>query len=396
MIRSLFLFLVISLLVTSSPETTAGQAATPVPQPLAACTVTPRTPDELHALLGDDYEPPAAPPLAVQATPGGEWHIGIEALPDGTPVDSTEVEAVVEQTYSCMAAGDFLRVLALHSNNMILHSRFLSGVGLLMAKPEFTTPTPLDPSTLHPPTRGLFHARLLPDGRIAAVSPIGVSGLPQLYLFVREDDQWRIDDIELVSSGYASSAGDRQTFTGSEFISSGIRDLVIYGWGLEFGPEWTPVVDQETSTDPGLAVLTNGVSLVVAGIPGGRGANLDACVHPEPRDLATSLKHMGLKDIAAAVKRGLVPVTAADGSPLQGAAKDRAFAVYALAAPAGERRAADGDRQMYIECRVMAGGVWTLGVTHIVPAADYEVEAAKRDALLATLEDASTIQAPAN
>lgn len=395
MIRSLFLFLVISLLVTSAPETTAGQAATPVPQPLAACTVTPRTPEELHALLGDDYEPPAATPLAVQATPGGEWKIGIDALPDGTPVDSTEVAAVVEETYSCMAAGDFLRFLALHSDNKILRSRFLSGIGLLMAKPEFTTPTPLDPSTLQNPTRGLFHARQLPDGRIAAVSPIGMTGLPQLYLFVREDDQWRIDEIELVSSGYASSAGDRQTFTGSEFISSGMRDLVIYGWGLEFGPEWTPVVDQETSTNPGLAVLTNGVSLVVAGISGGRGANLDTCVHPEPRDLATSLKQMGLKDIAAAVKQGLVPVTVADGSPSPGSAGDRAIAVYALNDPAGERSAADGDRQIYIECRVMAGGVWTLGVMHIVPAADYEVEAAKRDALLTTLEDVHSIQAPA-
>jgi len=362
---------------------------------LTACTVTPRTPEELHALLGDDYVAPPATPLVVQATPGGEVKIGIDALPEGMPADSTEAEAVVQEMFACRAAGDMMRFLALFSDEEVLESRFLSKLGTLMATPDLRTPTPAT-TGVSQQTRGLFHARLLPDGRLAAVAPLGFIGLPELYLFVREDDRWLIDDIVPLSSAYATSGVDRTAFTGSEFISSGMRDLVIYGWGLEFGPDWTPIVNQQTRSNPGLAVLTNDVSLVVTGITGARGANLELCVHPPSRELASSLKQVGLKDVSAAVNQGLVPVTGADGSPLQGTTEDRAFAVYALADPAGGSVAAEGERRVYIECRVMAGGVWTLGVTHIMPAAAYEAEAAKRDELLATLDDVHAIQDPAN
>ena len=395
MIRSLVFLLVTSLLVIRAPGTVAGQTATSVASPLAACTVTPRTPEDLHALLGDDYVEPSPVPLAVQATPGGEWTIGVDALPEGTPADSAEIEAVVQEMYACLAAGDMLRYLALFTDDEILESRFLGRLGTLMATPEFQTPTPSEHNGSHQ-TRGLFHARLLPDGRMAGVAPIGFMGLPELYLFAHENGQWRIDEIVPLAGAYATSGEDRTAFTGSEFISSGMRDLVIYGWGLEFGPEWTPVVNQDTNSNPGLAVLTNDVSLVIAGIAGARGTDLDTCVHPPSGELASSLKHAGLKDVAAAIKQGLVPVTAADGSPLQGAAGDRAFAVYALADPAEGSAALDGERRVYIECRIMAGGVWTLGVTHIVPAAAYEAEAARRDDLLASLEDLHAVEAPAS
>lgn len=396
MIRLLFVFLVVSLLMTSAPVTTAGQTGTPIPRPLAACTVTPRTPEELETLLGSNYVPPAATPFAVQATPGGEWIIGIEALPDGTPADSTEVEAVVEEAYACFAAGDFMRYLALFSDDEILQSRGLSGIGMAMATPDLRTPTSVDRASLPHQTRGLFHARLLPDGRMAAVSPLGFIGLPELYLFVREGDRWLIDDIVPLGSEYASASGDRNTFTGSKYVPSGLAEFVTYGWGLEFGPEWTPVINPESNT-VGVAVLTNGVSFVVVGIPGATpGSDLTACAQPKPRDLAASLKNLGLKPIINAVRQGLEPAMTADNAPIQGADEQRAFAVYNLAGSAGGNVAADEPMRLYVECRTMAGGDWILGITHFTPAADYETEAAKRDALLASLEDWNPTQEPIN
>jgi len=294
---------------------------------------------------------------------------------------------VVEQEYSCMAAGDFMRVLALYSDDAILNSRFLSRVGTSMATPDLRTPTPVDERYLPHQTRGLFHARLLPDGRIAAVSPIGEAGLPLLYLFVRNGDQWQIDDIELMGSGYASAGVERNAYTGSEFVFSGTIRYVTYGWGLEWGPEWTPVSDQEHTTID-VAILTNGVSLVAVGFPGSAPESGPAsCVHPTPEDLAARFKSAGLKDVAKAVKQGLTPVNATDGTPLQGAGEDRAFEVYALASPIEGRIPSGGAQWVYIECRTMADGAWILGVTQLVPAANYEAEAARRDELMASLED---------
>ena len=69
-----------------------------------------------------------------------------------------------------------------------------------MAEPGFKTLTATDRDLLLPQTRGLFHARLLPDGRMAAVAPPGLAGLPELYVSVREGDRWLIDDIVPLSS----------------------------------------------------------------------------------------------------------------------------------------------------------------------------------------------------
>jgi hypothetical protein len=105
---------------------------------------------------------------------------------------------------------------------------------------------------------------------------------------------------------------------------------------------------------------------------------------------------VGLNDAANALRQGLVPVTAADGSPLHGANENRAFAVYEPATLPDENVAADGSLRVYLECRNMAGGAWVLGITHLATAANLEDEAAKRDALLASLEDWDASQEPAN
>jgi hypothetical protein len=395
MIRTLFVILVISQLLITAPGTASGQTTTPVTSQVAACTVTPRTPEELEALLSDDSVPLPATPLAVQATPSGELQPGISALPDGTPADSTEVEAVVQETFACLAAGDILRYLALFSDEEILRTRSLRGLGLAMATPDLRTPTPSQRDALYQ-TRGLFHARLLPDGRMAAVSPLGFLGVPELYLFVREGDRWLIDSIVPLTSEYASSGAAETAYTGARFVSSGRDDFVIYGWGLAWGPEWTPVVDPASNLS-GYTVLTNGVSFVVVGVPGaGPGSELGACVSPRPRELASDLKGVGMGDAANSLRQGLVPVTAADGSPLHGVEENRAFAVYEPEALPEENVAADGALRVYLECRTMAGGAWVLGITHIATAANLEDEAAKRDALLASLEDGDAAQAPAN
>ena len=76
---------------------------------------------------------------------------------------------------------------------------------------------------------------------------------------------------------------DRTSYTGAEFVSSGTANLVGYGWGLEVGPEWTPVIDPGSNL-AGVAMLTSGVSLVVIGVPGAEpGSDLAACVQPLPR-----------------------------------------------------------------------------------------------------------------
>lgn len=396
MIRSLFVCLVISLLVIPTPGTAAGQTATPATRSLPACTMTPRTPEELHALLGDDYVLPPGIPLAVQATPGGEWQFGIDAIPDGIPADSAELEAVVQDAEVCFNAGDVLRYLAFFTDEEILETRSLSGFGMAMATPELRTPVPQDRGG-QMITEGLFHARLLPDGRMAAVASPGSLGLPVLYLFTREHERWLIDDRLILGSPYASSGEDRSTFTGAHYTSAGPYDLMSYGWGLEFGPEWTPVVDPDYGTDPTTAALTNGVSFVLAGVPyAAPDGDLAACVQPRPKELISSFREAGLKDFASALKHGLTPVVVTDDSPPPGADEQRAVAVYDLAASADEQVVMGGPLRLYVECRTMAGGAWVLGVTHLVPAADYETEAAKRDELLATLEDWNPARAPAN
>jgi hypothetical protein len=387
MIRSLFVSLVISILVTSTPATTTAQTATPVPQPLAACSVTPRTPEELDALLGDDYEPPAATPLVVEATPGGELEFGIDALPDGTPTDGTEVEAVVQEAYSCLAAGDYLRHLALYTDEKILSTRSLGRLGMVMATPAFQTPTPQEHGG-QMLTVGLFHTRLLPDGRIAAVTPPGAMGLPVLYLFERVNGRWLIDETLVVGSPYASSGEARTTFTGAYYTATESLDLMSYGWGLEFGPEWKPVINQENEFDSSVAALTDGESFVLAGVPNAASdGDLAGCVQLESKELISSLRDVGLKEFAAAVKHGLYPVPITDDTLLQGVDEQRAVAVYELAASADEQVATGGPLRLYVECRTMADGAWILGITQIVPAADYEAEATRRDELLASLED---------
>lgn len=88
-----------------------------------------------------------------------------------------------------------------------------------------------------------------------------------------------------------------------------------------------------------------------------------------------------------AVKQGLSPAIAAGATPRREVGEQRAFALDNLDHAAGGGVVPDGALQLLVDCRLMAGGDWIPGITHVAPAASYKAEAAQRDALLATLED---------
>ena len=147
-----------------------------------------------------------------------------------------------------------------------------------------------------------------------------------------------------------------------------------------------PIVTPEIATTSGIVALTNGVSLVVLGVPlADPDSDLAACVTPLPANLAADVESLVLAEAASELAHDLVPVVDADGHPVLGEDPQRAFALYESADPSGGTAIATEPYRLYLECRAMAGGAWVLRMMHLVPAAAYEIEVPARDRLLAAL-----------
>jgi hypothetical protein len=262
-----------------------------------------------------------------------------------------------------------------------------------VAAGAFATPHPETSASQWQHFPGLFHARLLPDGRVAAVAPVGVLGLPELWIFAPEAGTWRIDEIGYLAGEHADAGivGDTLT-TASRLVDiHHDRSGYGYGYGLEWDPGWKPLIQAEVGLTGG-TVLTNGTSILVVGTPftqsetGEPLRDLTACPPPLSGKARADLRRLGLDPAYFDQTAGLAPAVDANGFPLRGNDGQRSTAVYDVQYRAGGTDAPAKPYRLDLECHAMGEGRWVLGVAHLAPAAAYETEVAAREQVLATLE----------
>jgi copper transport protein len=157
-----------------------------------ACTVPPRTLDEIAALARQPA--PAAPPNASET--------------GGVPVDKTTqaaIEATARELVACSNAGDILRRLALYSDNRLRYAYPDGPTAALKSVAQTPLPVPVAQRVA---LDGVADVRQLPDGRVMAKvtvddpanhshSPTGAAQAQQQVarlIFVQEAGRWRVDE----------------------------------------------------------------------------------------------------------------------------------------------------------------------------------------------------------
>src|SRR6476620_4451227 len=209
MSRLMLLIPALVLLMLSIPLSVAAQDATPTATPPAGtifpdpsdCKVDPRPMSFLQELAAT---PQAVPPDADQrfSRPGEEpreW-----TMPAGTPADTETVDgitATLHEAMACLNANDPLRFLALFSDEM---SQLFFALDPVPpdALPAMEAASPVaSPPEMWLGLIGLHDARVLPDGRAAALGdsfdptepPSGVG--TDFAIFVKVGDRWLIDSL---------------------------------------------------------------------------------------------------------------------------------------------------------------------------------------------------------
>jgi hypothetical protein len=358
------------------------------------CRVAPRTMDELRALAA---APPAiATPLLTEATPGGAPAMRTVPLPDGPRPDAATVAAIRDvgrQRAACFNAFDMLRWFAVFSDDMIRRDVSLQRIAIALVAGDLPAAGPeINPSEWHN-FPGLFHPRELPDGRVAAVAPLGNLGLLELHIFVRDGEVWRLDEVAYLDETHTSSGITTNTLTLATMmldVDSG-QSGYGYGFGVEFDPSWHPLSEWQVGTTWG-AALTNGTSIVVFGAPfrdqesGYPKSAVADCLPALTGNSRADMRSLGLNRKYVEQTAGLVPARAPDGSLLSGNDGLRAHAVYEIGYRADGAESAAEPYRLYIECRAMSDGEWVLGIAQLVPAAAYDGEVAAREQLLATID----------
>ncbi|HEY7034760.1 MAG TPA: hypothetical protein VH482_25700 [Thermomicrobiales bacterium] len=193
------LFLLLALFApvaqtSTQVATPAVQEATPVAVPASDCTVEARTLAALTEIV-------TAEDIA-NATPVAEP--GPYTKPNGTPADAETVAGVtatIRQLVACVNAGDFLRFLALFSDDALRH--YSASLGLpLDPNDELLTPDPSinDQIALGP----IADVVVLPDGRVSALAHLpsqsggtdaGSEDVDLQLIFVHQGDRWLIDEL---------------------------------------------------------------------------------------------------------------------------------------------------------------------------------------------------------
>ena len=164
--------------VQDTPLTT--DFVTPDP---AECTTTPRSAEELNALLAAPAESDADALDAAMVTPGLD-------VPASQPADEATTAAVTtlyRQMVACLNAGNDLAALALWTDEALRQFQ--------PAAPPEGAPTPV-PEEEREAVR-VTEVRVLPDGRLVAVwtvdSPMFDSSAVQIV--VQQDDRYLVDEI---------------------------------------------------------------------------------------------------------------------------------------------------------------------------------------------------------
>ncbi len=167
--------------LTMVPGATLAQESTPEASPAAvACTIAPRPEADLSTLM--------ASPVPAIGIPGDATGAAAD------PATLSAIERTLREADACAAAGDYLRLAALYSDNAIASGAFA------VEKLPITSGTP-DASPPATNTEPLFSdpfvisGTVLPDGRVLAT----VQRADQLseIVMVEDGDRWLIDSDEM-------------------------------------------------------------------------------------------------------------------------------------------------------------------------------------------------------
>jgi hypothetical protein len=180
--------------MVSLPVGVTAQEGSPVaelgPPSASECVVQPRSEAEMAALSGTPT-----------ATEGASEATAPMALPEGTPVDAA-TQAAIEQTLrevvACAKAGDVARLLALFSDDAVRRIALANNsVPIVPGQPSGVTGTrPATPPANADVTPVVQEARLLPDGRVAAlVTSVAPGSQVEVVIFVQSGGRWVIDEV---------------------------------------------------------------------------------------------------------------------------------------------------------------------------------------------------------
>jgi hypothetical protein len=201
MVMSLFTLFVFVIFGTRPSITSIASAqATPAPAstPMAACTVQPRMVSGVNEIASTAATPVPGTPTLDEAIP--------YVKPEGTPASSQAIDGVtatIAQFAACGNAGDYLRFLALFSDDFIRSYAETIGIPLDEDDPLLTpTPASEDERAIVDEITDVIE---LPDGRVSALVTYSIADAsepPFLVVFTLEYDQdrerWLIDDFREV------------------------------------------------------------------------------------------------------------------------------------------------------------------------------------------------------
>jgi hypothetical protein len=185
------LLALVATLVT--PVLASAQEASPEPElgppSPAECRIAPRSDAEIAAFAGTPI---------VAATPVAEEPM---ELPEGTQADAETVAGItrtLREVIACAEANDLPRLLALYSDEAV--RRFVLAaepVPIVPGQPTAGPGTrPATPPAAADRTPVVQEARLLPDGRVAAlVTLVAPGSRVVVVIFVQTGDRWLIDEI---------------------------------------------------------------------------------------------------------------------------------------------------------------------------------------------------------
>jgi hypothetical protein len=178
-----------------SPGFVSAQEASPVAGG-TACTVEPRTADELLALwYADD-----GTPIGTWATPVAEEEVTELTIPIGAPADeatTTAITAVVEQVFACFDAGEQLRAFALFTDNLATMFGPEPGTSFEDAQAFLTAPAEPAPPGEESEIVAVSNAVMLADGRVGAFVIERYAGVVTVSygIFVQDGDGWLVDEV---------------------------------------------------------------------------------------------------------------------------------------------------------------------------------------------------------
>jgi hypothetical protein len=161
---------------------------TPFVPPLSACTVPPRSYEEVTALL--------ATPVA-GVTPART----LGPVPEGMPASPDVAAAIaetVQELVACYNAGEPLRVYRLYTDAFLQRLLMRQGALPRQAYDALATPQPAPPDA-GTAILAISGTRLLDDGRAGAMVTLQFPSIPVpktfFFTFARQGSRWLIDDV---------------------------------------------------------------------------------------------------------------------------------------------------------------------------------------------------------